>query len=309
MMDRDEKYDSLVARYDGPVSRDEPMSAHTTFGTGGNADIFIDITDEASLSQAIRLARQLSLPHFIIGQGSNLLVGDGGYRGVIIRNSIRHCEVQGNDVIAGAGELLDKVVDFATERSLTGLEFAAGIWGTIGGAVYGNAGAFGSQMSSVLVDATLIDADGNARVEASEYFAFSYRNSILETTGEIVCRTRLRLSPDDSGRIARRTEEIRQTRGGRHPVAPCSAGCFFKNVEDASQPFGKLAAGKLLDEIGAKEIIVGKAGVFGKHANIIVNKGGASSQDIRRLADILKQKVKEKYNVELQEEVICLGEF
>ncbi len=303
------KYKEFVDRFDGEVKRSQPLSAFTTYGTGGDADLFIDVNDAESLALALTLAHKLDIPRYVIGGGSNLLIGDRGFRGLIIRNSITGKEVQSNEVITGGGESLDAVVDFATENSLTGLEFAAGIWGTVGGAVYGNAGAFGSQVGSLLEWADLIDTKGNMRTEKRDYFQFAYRDSILKTTGEIVARVSLGLAAGDRREIKRRTGEIRDLRGRKHPVNPCSAGCFFKNIEDASQPNGKLPAGKLLEEIGAKDMRVGGAAVFPEHANIIVNTGRASSKDIRELADKLKEKVKERFQIELQEEVICLGEF
>jgi len=308
-MGMDTKYARFVDRFNGPVKWNEPLSAYTTFRTGGEADIFVDVADADTLSQAIRLSREMMLPYFVIGGGSNLLIGDNGYRGVIIRNSIVGREVQGCEIWAGGGESLDGVVDFATECSLTGFEFAAGIWGTIGGAVYGNAGAFGSEVGSIFDRAELVDGEGNVRQEGRGYFGFAYRHSILKKTGEIVARAVFRLKPGDPDDIRRRTDEIRDLRRRKHPTIPCSAGCFFKNVEDETQPNGKLPAGRLLDEVGAKELRVGGAEVFGEHANIIINAGSASSKDIRRLADILKERVKKRFGIELQEEVISLGEF
>lgn len=308
-MAENKKYSEFVDRFGGEVRRSQPLSAFTTFGTGGDADLFIDVTDAESLALALKLAHELSIPRYVIGGGSNLLIGDRGFRGLIIRNSITGKEVQGNEITMGGGESLDGVVDFATERSLTGLEFAAGIWGTVGGAVYGNAGAFGSQVGSILKWADLIDTKGNMRTEKRDYFRFAYRHSILKTTGEIVAKVSFGLTSGDRREIKRRTDEIRELRCRKHPVNPCSAGCFFKNIEDASQPNGKLPAGKLLEEIGAKNMRVGGAAVFPEHANIIVNTGRASSKDIRELADKLKEKVKERFQIELQEEVICLGEF
>ncbi len=308
-MAENKKYSNFVSRFDGEVKRSQSLSAFTTFGTGGDADLFIDVNDAESLASALKLAYELDLPHYVIGGGSNLLIGDRGYRGLIIRNSITGREVKGSEISLGGGESLDSVVDLATESSLTGLEFAAGIWGTVGGAVYGNAGAFGSQVGSILKWADLIDNKGNMRTEQRDYFQFAYRHSILKTTGEIVARVCFGLSSGDRHEIKRRTDEIRQLRCRKHPVNPCSAGCFFKNIEDASQPNGKLPAGKLLEEVGAKELRVGGAAVFPEHANIIVNTGTASSQDIRKLADILKEKVKKRFQIELEEEIISLGEF
>lgn len=301
--------DNFCDRFDGLVKRDEPLAPYSTFQTGGPADLFVDADNSDILGRAIKLASELNLTCFVIGQGSNLLISDLGFRGLIIRNHILGHEVKDNEIYCGAGELLDNIVDLATENSLTGLEFAAGIWGTMGGAVYGNAGAYGSQISSVLKEAELIDTNGNIRLEKGEYFQFTYRHSYLKTTGEIVTGMTISLNPGEQGKIRARVDDIRDERGFKHPVQPCSAGCFFKNVEDPSQPHGKLAAGKLLEEIGAKEIVLGGAAVYEKHANIIINREHATSKEIRQLADKLKEKVKQKFGIELDEEVICLGDF
>ncbi len=308
-MSLDKKYNKFIARFDGPVKKNERLSAYTTFRTGGDADLLVEIAGAEKLTLAVSLARELEIPFFIIGGGSNLLVSDSGYRGLIIRNSILRMEVKGNEIIAGAGEALDSLVDFATERSLTGLEFAAGIWGSVGGAIYGNAGAYGSQIGSVLTEAEVIDLEGNLRTVPNEYFRFTYRHSILKETREMVVCAGFGLEPGDATAIRAKTEEIRRLRSVKHPTIPCSAGCFFKNVEDPREPNGKLAAGKLLEQVGAKGMKVGGAAVFGEHANIIYNAGGATSKDIRQLADILKERVKEKFNIELAEEVISLGKF
>lgn len=308
-MNLEEKYRRFEDAFMGTTKRNEALSRYTSFQTGGDADLFVDITDAQQMADALRLTHELDIPRFVLGGGSNVLVSDDGFRGLIIRNHIRGLAVQDNEVIAGAGEQLDDVVDYATTCSLTGAEFASGIWGTVGGAVYGNAGAYGSQIGSVLKCAELVDATGNIRTENREYFAFAYRTSILKKTGEVVTKVTLTLHAGDKSEIARRTDEIRRSRSQKHPADACSAGCFFKNIEDPSQPNGKLAAGKLLEESGAKEVTVGHAAVFARHANIIVNTGGARSQEIRRLADILKKRVKEKFNVDLQEEVICVGNF
>lgn len=308
-MDSQARYDRFMASYGGPVERDVSLSAYTTFRTGGDADLFVQVQSTEALARAVATARQAEIPCFVLGDGSNLLVSDEGYRGVIIRNRITGLTVQGTEVTAGAGEPLDALVDFAGDHALAGLEFAAGIWGTVGGAVYGNAGAFGSSVGSRLVRAEIIDGTGSVRVEEHDYFRFSYRWSRLKQTGEIVATAGFGLEPGDRRVIAERVAEIRRLRREKHPERPCSAGCFFKNIEDRRQPEGKLAAGRLLEEVGAKSLRVGDAAVFDKHANIIINAGHATSQEIRRLADILKKRVKDRFGVELEEEVICLGDF
>ena len=301
--------DRFVELYGEPVKRDEILAPYTTLGTGGKADLFVDVSSAEQLARAINLAGELDIKFFVIGGGSNLLVGDLGFRGLIIRNRLMGRKVQGKSLIVGAGEDLDLIVDFAADNSLTGMEFAAGIWGTIGGAVYGNAGAFGSEIGNILHEAEIVDFKGNIRREPGKYFEFTYRHSKLKKTKEIVTEATFELDSGDKGEIDRRTLEIRQLRKHKHPVDIGSAGCFFKNIEDPHQEYGKLPAGKLLEEIGAKTLSVGDARVFEKHANIIVNTGRARAKDIRTLADILKKKVKEKFGLDLEEEIISLGDF
>lgn len=308
-MKLDEKYGRFIEQFPGPVQRNELLAPYTSYHTGGEADLFAEITDSDSMAKAIRLANELGVPYFVLGGGSNLLISDRGYRGLILRNRICGLKVEGNEILSGAGELLDDAVDYATSCSLTGAEFAAGIWGTMGGAVYGNAGAFGSQISVILKWAELVDKTGRIRTEEHDYFAFLYRHSKLKSTGETVTQVCLQLVPGDRDDIARRTADIRRLRAEKHPVTAYTAGCFFKNIEDATQPHGKLPAGKLLEEAGARDLIVGHARVFSHHANILVNTGGATSEEIRHLADILKKRVKDRFGIELQEEVICLGDF
>ena len=301
--------DRFVELFGGPLRRNEILAPYTTLGAGGKADLFIDVTNTEQLAKAIKLAGELGLKFFVIGGGSNLLVGDRGFRGLIIRNRLMGRKVQGNRLIVGAGEDLDKIVDLAADNSLTGMEFAAGIWGTIGGAIYGNAGAFGSEIGQILCEGEIIDSKGNIRRETGEYFEFTYRSSKLKKTKETVTEAILELNNGDKAEINRRTLEIRQLRKQKHPVDIGSAGCFFKNIEDPQQEYGKLPAGKLLDEVGAKMLSVGDARVFEKHANIIINSGQACAKDIRTLADILKKKVKDKFGLELEEEIISLGDF
>lgn len=308
-MDSQAQYDKFISCYGGPVQRNVLLSAFTTFRTGGEADLFVQVNTTDQLAQAITRARESAVPYFVLGDGSNLLVSDEGYRGLIIRNRITGLTVEGKEITAGAGETMDNLVDFATGSSLAGLEFAAGIWGTVGGAVYGNAGAFGSQIGSRLIRAEVVDSTGTVRVEEHDYFQFAYRSSRLKQTKEIVATAVFGLDQGDPRAVGKRTEEIRRLRRDKHPDRPCSAGCFFKNIEDPRQPGGKIPAGKLLEEAGAKTMRVGDAAVFDKHANIIINSGHATSKEIRQLADMLKKKVKDRFDVELEEEVICLGNF
>jgi len=291
------------------VTKDEPLSAHNTFGTGGNARLFANVRSAEQLSAVIQTANELKIPFFMLGGGSNMLISDKGYDGLIIKNGIDGLMVKGTEITAGAGENLQALVDCATDNSLTGMEFAAGIWGTVGGAIFGNAGAYGSEIGSVMTWAELVDREGRIRIENSSYFAFAYRTSKLKVTREFVTRAGFGLKQGEKEEIRSKVDEIVATRKEKLPEMENSAGCFFKNIVDKREKFGKLPAGKLLEEIGAKEMHIGGAHVYSKHANIIINDGTASSREIHKLGVILKKRVQEKFGIELAEEITLLGNF
>jgi len=286
------------------------LSQFTSFRTGGNARYFVRCTSAEQLVEALKLASTLEIDTFLLGGGSNLLVSDSGFDGLVIKVDIRGLSQPEPKLIeSGAGEDLMALVDFASECSLTGLEFAAGIWGSVGGAIYGNAGAYGGQIGNVVKDLTLIDRGGSMRTVDSDYCQFGYRDSHLKRSGEIVSTVRFALTAGNRDEIVSKVNEIVAIREAKFPPEGLSAGCFFKNIPDPTQPHGKLPAGKLLEEAGAKELSVGGAVVYRGHANVILNSGSATSQDIAELADILKKKVLEKFGIMLEEEVIRIGHF
>lgn len=293
--------DKLKLRY--------PLAPLTSFGTGGPARYFFSAASAEELTTAVEAAKRLEAPYFLIGGGSNLLVSDEGFDGLIIKADIRGLRLIGEATVeAGAGISLSDLIEFTAAHSLTGLEFAAGIWGTVGGAVYGNAGAYGGQIGDVVKDITLVDADGRLREVSSDYCRFGYRDSYFKRSREIVVSARFRLSAGDQETVRSRIDEILSLRQAKFPPAG-TAGCFFKNIPDSSQPHGKLAAGKLLEDAGAKGLRVGKARVYEHHANIIVAEPGATSKDIKRLADKMKEKVKSGFGISLEEEIIMIGRF
>ena len=244
-----------------------------------------------------------------------VLVGEDPASKSYVTAKERACEEMGiysddNRLAADTSqEELMALVDFATVSGLTGLEFAAGIWGTVGGAVYGNAGAYGGEMKDVISGLRLISPVGEIKSVSPDYCRFGYRDSYLKTTREIIVDVTISLSQGDKADIERKVKEILSLRETKHPTRGKSAGCFFKNILDPNEEFGKLPAGRLLEEAGVKGLSVGGAEVFDKHANMIVNTGKATSKDIRRLADIMKKKVFDKFGIELEEEVIQVGEF
>lgn len=299
-----------MAEFGDGLEFDRPLAPFTTFGTGGPARLFLEAKSTGQMTKAVAAANRLNLNYLVIGGGSNLLVSDSGYDGLVIKAGIGGLKLKGDTEIAcGAGEDLMALVEFAVDNSLSGLEFAAGIWGSVGGAVFGNAGAYGGDISQVLSEATLVDSEGRVKRVDSEYLRFGYRDSYLKTSGEIVVEACFRLHKKESSQIRNKVDAILLEREAKFPSDDKCAGCIFKNIPDADAEHGKIAAGKLLDAVGAKSMSVGGARVSERHANIIVNGGSATSKDIRRLADKLKDKVFEKYGIMLQEEVIQIGEF
>ncbi|MFH1686797.1 MAG: UDP-N-acetylmuramate dehydrogenase [bacterium] len=299
---------ATLGKYAHLLEHDKPLAPLTSFGTGGNARFFAPARSASEMEILLRAALQTGIDCFVIGGGSNLLVSDEGYDGLIIKADMRGLRILDGDCIeSGAGEDLSALVDFATKQALTGLEFAAGIYGTVGGAVYGNAGAYGGQIGDLVTQLELIDRAGRTKTVGGEYARFGYRDSYLKTTSEVVLQVRLQLKAGQQDTIRARVEEILAVRNAKFPREGGCAGCFFKNIPDPSQPHGKLPAGKLLDAVGAKGMAVGGARVYENHANIIINDGTASSKDIRELADKLKKKVFDKFGIILQEEVIEIG--
>jgi UDP-N-acetylmuramate dehydrogenase len=301
---------TLIEGFGANLEIGKSMALLTSFRTGGPARYFLAAASIDEVIRALASARRLGIPAFVMGGGSNLLVSDDGFDGLVIKIDIRGMEkISDTDIEAGAGEDLKALVEFATANALTGMEFAAGIWGSVGGAICGNAGAYGSDTGSVITEVTLVDPEGKVTRVPREKCAFAYRHSRMRDSREIIVSARFHLEPGDRETIRKQVDEILADRNQKHPINGLSAGCFFKNILDPKEPHGKLPAGRLLDQSGAKNMQVGGAKVFDRHANIIVNTGSATSKDIRRLADILKQRVKERFGIELQEEVQQLGEI
>jgi UDP-N-acetylmuramate dehydrogenase len=299
----------LKERFGNMILQNHSLAELNTFGTGGKARIFAEVKTSQELIDIVKMATELGLDYMMLGGGSNVLVSDNGFDGLIIQNSIHGMELEGSDIICGAGEELTSLIDFAAKNDLSGLEFATGIYGRVGGAIYGNAGAYGANIGSIVVWVEVVDRQGNTKTLTGDELEFGYRSSRLKSSGEFAVRARFALKQGKKEAIRHRMEEISAIRNEKLPVNIPSAGCFFRNIPDGNEEFGKLAAGKLLDQIGAKEFHFGGAAVFDKHANIIINKDSARSSDIWRLARLLKTRVKEKFGVELEEEITYVGNF
>ena len=297
---------------------DEPLRHHTTFRIGGPADLFFAARTPDQLVTALRVAHEGALPVFLLGGGSNLLVSDEGFRGLVIRNACDAVEFDGSAALVGCGtDFLDLIYQ-CRDRSLTGLEFAAGIPGSVGGALYGNAGCYGQDIGSFTIECTHSDFTGtHVETKPASWYEFAYRDSKLKRDPRVLLTVLLQFKPGDRAEIDRVIEEKLEVRRVKHPqwrIEP-TAGSYFKNLPpDWQMPGAKLspgtrrvAAGQLLDECDCRGLRVGDAMVFPKHANIIVNAGHATARDVLELANEMKRRVREKFAVELEEEVMFLG--
>jgi UDP-N-acetylmuramate dehydrogenase len=282
--------------------RDEPMSKHTSLRIGGPADYFVRVTTERDLVGAIAVAREHELPVLMLGGGTNMLVSDHGVRGVVLQNDWSETSVDGLTIMASSGTPLASVAAVGARNGIAGLEWMATVPGTVGGAVHGNAGAFGSETKDVLVDATLMDLNGDTWTEGNAELGFAYRTSKLQKTPIVVVSARFRGTPGDRASAVRRIKEIANERIAKQPLAQPNTGSIFRN------PPGD-HAGRLIDAAGLKGVTIGGAMVSIKHANFIVNVGDASANDVRMLMERCQREVREKFGVELIPEVELVGEW
>ena len=296
---------AFLAKFGVLPSENTPLSAMSSFGIGGPADLFFEARTEADLEAAISLAVSEQYPFYVIGGGYNLLFDDAGYRGLIIRNRLDGVVQDGYRLRALSGTSLSSVLREALSAGLTGLEFLAGIPGTVGGAIYGNAGAYGWSIGDVLETANLFFPGDGHKAAPRDTLAFGYRDSALKREGGIVLSAVLVCSPGDRAESEARIRGILEKRWAKHPpVGTACAGSYFKN--SCSAGGARIAAGQLLDQAGARGLAVGDAAVSDVHCNFIINKGNARSADVLALAAILKEKVFETFGVRLEEEVIHL---
>ena len=282
----------------------EPMSKHTTFRVGGEADCLIMIHEEQELAKLVRYLNQIEEAYFIVGNGSNLLVGDKGYRGVIIRifKHMNEVWVKESVVYAQAGALLSKIANAALAESLTGFEFAAGIPGTLGGAVVMNAGAYGGELKDVLQWAEVVTDDGEIlRLSAGE-LELGYRTSIIAKKGYVVLGGAIQLQKSDKDKIKAQMDDLKERRITKQPLEYPSAGSTFK------RPVGYFA-GKLIDDAGLRGFKLGGAQVSQKHCGFVINTGNATAKDVVDLIEEVQKRVKGNAGVTLETEVRRLGDF
>jgi len=280
----------------------------TTLRVGGPAGLVCPIRNPDQARRFHALARENELPLFILGGGSNVLADDQGFDGLVLKVAADGLSRQGEIITAGAGLDFDQLIARSLNLGLTGLEFASGIPGTLGGALVGNAGCYGHEIGDFLVDAVVLRPDGRVETVGPEDFRFRYRETDMRETGHIVLEARLRLqSGDVHAAAAARAEKIADRRG-KHPVDLPSAGSWFRNLPAPVPGARRQAAGVLLEQAGAKRMREGDAHVFPKHANMIVNMGQATSADVLKLAARMKHVVQEKLGLTLIEEVRYLSD-
>ncbi len=295
--------EAFLEEIKAPLSENVPLSAMSSFGIGGPADLFFEALTEAGLERAVSLAARQKYPFYVIGGGSNVLFDDEGFRGLIIRNRLEGVSREEGRLTVLSGTHLAAVLKETLSGGLAGLEFLAGIPGTVGGALYGNAGAFGSCLGDFLETATLLGKDGSRMTAGRESLGFGYRTSALKGAGAIVLSAVLACSPGDKKSSEARIREVLEHRRLKHPPwGTACAGSYFKNPWP---PGGdRLPAGRLLEQAEARGLSVGDAAVYEKHCNFIINRGNARSRDVLLLAEELKDRVFRKFGVRLEEEVI-----
>ena len=281
--------------------KDEPMSRHTTFKIGGDADVFVSIKSHEQLKQVLTLTKELEIPYFVLGKGSNLLVSDKGIEGVVISlDGLNEITIDGNTVVCGAGASLRSVCLAVQKQSLSGLEFAYGIPGTVGGALYMNAGAYGGEMSQVVKSATAIDRHGNLLELTAGEMQLGYRMSVFKNSELIITSVTLELKQGDGQQIKAAMDDFFARRRDKQPLEFPSAGSTFKRPEG-------YFAGALIEQNNLKGVSVGGAQVSQKHAGFVINTGNATCEDVLALIEKIKDVVKNADGVELEPEVIFVG--
>jgi UDP-N-acetylmuramate dehydrogenase len=303
------------------VRRDEPMARHTSLRVGGPADYFINATDTDTLAEVAALAQRLRLPHFLLGEGSNICVADAGVRGLVLRNACHYAHI-GPETSVDTGHNFMALFVKTMQAGLSGLEFAVGIPGTVGGALVSNAGAYRGNIGDLVQEIEVV-YEGERRWVTPDWIQFSYRDSRLRREGgdaAALIAVTLRLTPAPKRQIRLKARDLQLQRLLKQPWEP-SAGSFFKNVYDhalaaslpnlpaAMKQAGVTPAAYLSEACGCKGFSVGGAAVSPKHANFIVNRGGATAGEIRKVAETIRKRVLERFGVALEAEVLYVGEW
>ncbi len=308
------------------AKRDEPLAPHTSLKIGGPAQLFFEAKNAEDLIGAIETAKAQNVPWYVLGGGSNVLVSDDGYKGLIIMNADRTYTVRERTVSATGGALTTLVAKAAADAGLTGFEWGATVPGTIGGAIFGNAGCYGGEMKDLVVSVDVYNHETAKRVALPKAECkFAYRDSAFKRKPWIILKTLLALAPSDKVRVQARVQELLDKRKASQPAGEFSAGCMFKNFEyledsalDILKRQGdsipedmlknrKIAAGWLVDKLGLKGAAVGAAKVSEAHGNFIVNTGGARAQDVLQLTSMVKMRIRDELGIMLEDEVQLVG--
>ena len=286
------------------ILKDEPMKNHTTFKIGGNADFVVFPENEEQIIALLNLSKSENIPVTVLGNGSNILVGDDGIEGlvIIIGKNMKKAEICGTTVKAQCGILLSRLAGLIYENSLTGFEFASGIPGSLGGALYMNAGAYGEELCAIVEDVTFIDKDNNIKTIKGCECDFGYRRSIFMENEAIITSCTLSLKKGNKEDIKAKTEDLKERRFSKQPLDKPSAGSTFK------RPTGHFA-GTLIEQAGLKGYTVGGAQISEKHAGFVVNTGNATAKDVLAVMEHAKKTVFEKFGVTLCPEVKMIGKF
>ena len=293
----------LFKKISPKLIENEPMKNHTTFKIGGPADMYVSVESVDELSSLIKLAKETKTPYTVIGNGSNVLVGDNGIRGLVIEigSDLACCETGGEKIYAQAGVLLSKIASLAASNSLSGMEEISGIPGTLGGAIYMNAGAYGGEIKNVIKTVKYVDTDGEIITVTGDECNFGYRQSIFTDGQKFIVSAELELKKDDKSAILERMADFRKRRCDKQPLAYPSAGSTFKRPEG-------YFAGALIEQAGLKGCSIGGAAVSDLHAGFVINCGDATAKDVLDLISHIQKTVYDKFGVKLEPEVRILGE-
>lgn len=304
-MEKQKIYDLLTNEIkQGIVKIDEPMKKHTNFKIGGDADVFVIAKNIEEIKYIIKFSKENNIPLTILGNGSNVLVSDKGIRGIVLQIGLKEIKVekQGNALVeVEAGVMLGALAQILLKQSISGFEFAAGIPGSIGGAIRMNAGAYGGEMKDIIKNVTVLNEKGEINVLTNEECEFSYRHSRFTTSKEIVIKATLELTVGDQAEIKAKMDEYAQSRREKQPLNLPSAGSTFKRGTD-------FITAKLIDECGLKGYTSGDAQVSTLHAGFVVNLGNATAQDVLNVVNYVKQVVLEKTGEQIELEIELLGE-
>lgn len=293
-------YDELIKGISkDKVLMNENMSKHTSFKVGGMADFFVEVQNVQELIYVLKLAKSLRIKTCIIGNGSNVIVKDTGFRGIIVKLNFKHLKIEKDRIAVGAGVPVALLSEFTYRNGISGYEFLGGIPGTVGGAVKMNAGAYGSEIKDILLETVILDEKYNIRKLTNEEQKFAYRHSIFFEKKWVIIASTFKIQKGNREEIKAKRKEMMDARKDKQPLDMPNAGSIFKRTENC-------IPAKLIDEAGLKGYTIGGAQISTKHAGFIVNTGNATAKDIVKLIKYTKEKVKEKFGVELELEVIVL---